>query len=271
MREMQLLLMNGTRMHFTSHELRAQFWSRRILVLAFLLLIVVAIGNPVLFWTVPDVGARVSLWSVGILIYLAILPHWMSLCSRLWPSRAPFALPQPLVTILPVSALTFVAGIAYQYTHGFPNGHSFSLPIWAYLRNICFVLVAENIALLWLLPQARSAPPVQAPEDAQHFVQIGSTNLRVDEILTVKSAGHVLEITTVHGPQRLASAMKSLTSQVSDDHGVSPHRSYWVATHAVVRVAGSKMVLKDGRSVPVARGRREHVIKWARDRGVSHS
>lgn len=78
---------------------------------------------------------------------------------------------------------------------------------------------------------------------------------------TVHAQDHYLLLTMADGEKLVRGRMKDALKKLKGAHGVQVHRSWWVACDQIFEVRKSgrdcQVLLKDGRLIPVARGRRQ--------------
>ncbi|UYV37489.1 LytTR family transcriptional regulator [Rhodobacteraceae bacterium D3-12] len=90
----------------------------------------------------------------------------------------------------------------------------------------------------------------------------------LEDVLYLKSAEHYVEVVLHDARELVRTSLKDLIEEFSHEHGVQPHRSYWVSRDAIVglnRIKGAQfLVLRNGEEIPVARSKRGHVSNWVK-------
>ncbi|HWV61790.1 MAG TPA: LytTR family DNA-binding domain-containing protein [Sphingopyxis sp.] len=80
-----------------------------------------------------------------------------------------------------------------------------------------------------------------------------------EPILRIRAADHYLEIWTAGGISLVRGRMQDALRRVSRTAGIQPHRSWWVSITEIDRIERRGrdwfLMMKDGESLPVARGR----------------
>lgn len=101
-------------------------------------------------------------------------------------------------------------------------------------------------------------------------IMLGDHELKVLDILYIQAMEHRDCILTKSGEYVERSRFRDLMQILNDIDGIQPHRSYWIATHAILHLEGDEdrlnIVLVNGAQIAVARTRRVEVEEWARER-----
>jgi hypothetical protein len=268
--------MNGRVLHFTRRELQRFLWSRNVIVLLSLAIFLITMANPILFASIPGFGSRLFYWSVCAVIYLLLAPGWATLVCSGWFAAVHRPIPQPLISMLLVCGLTWLAAKMPLLLHDWAPQRGFPITARTYLRNILIAQMIENMALFWLLPLFRkdirpsgeTSPAPETPSEHPIFVTINRANIPLNTLLSVQSAGHYLHVTTDSGTQEYHARMKDFLEQVDEAAGISPHRSHWVATRAAQSHNGKHIRLGTGATIPIARGKQAKVRDWAQHHGI---
>lgn len=275
--EIHVLLINGSQLNFTLREMREFAYSRNVLILLAVVLLLLAACNPTLFPTLPTFTSRVFYWAVGVLLYLLVVPAWVKHFYALWSRFVGRLLPAVIGTAPLVFGLTwFTSEMPSIFGDWLPErGHSITW--FTYLKNWFIANVIETIALVWLLPLYRMNSEADAsqgePEDKTEdtkFVVLSGRYIPVDTILNVRSSEHYLIVTTLLGTTEYRARMKDFLKQVSGEDGIQTHRSHWVSTREIQELYGSVVKTRSGTDIPVSRGRMSDVKEWFRRQARQH-
>ncbi|NVO26990.1 LytTR family transcriptional regulator [Donghicola sp. C2-DW-16] len=222
------------------------------------------------------------LWASGIalmvLTYTAILTVWAS-----FPEARRIAIP-----ILFAGLPAFVMATAYhRFVGGILSDGAWVQNLWpSHFYMLLIQLAFEAMYLRYGLPKSfqdlaarrdEAEPPlpapiadIPAPPEPAHSSVIalpGETPIRLADILLVRAQEHYIEVHTARGePKIIRARIADFLAQVNDDHGIQPHRSWWVSVHAakaLVTENGKRfLALHSGLKIPVSRARLGDVQSW---------
>ncbi|MCA0995688.1 LytTR family DNA-binding domain-containing protein [Alloyangia pacifica] len=113
--------------------------------------------------------------------------------------------------------------------------------------------------------QPAATDPNQAAS-ASRILLIGSQPVAMDDLICLEARQHHVLARHSGGTLSQRARLSDIVAQTRPDEGLQPHRSWWVATHALCQLErqDGKPVLRltDGTLVPVARGRMGDVERW---------
>ncbi len=85
----------------------------------------------------------------------------------------------------------------------------------------------------------------------------------------MKSVEHYVEFHSGGPPVIERVPLRDMVSQSQGMDGMQPHRSYWVARHAVQQMTrrdgSAVLLLTDGTEIPVSRHRKAQIAAWLSD------
>lgn len=226
-------------------------------------------------------GSALFMWATGItlmiLTYLGILLAWASL-----PLARRHTIPL-LVASLPA----IVASTAYHhYLGSMFSGGAWTQDLWP--SHFYLLLIQQGFEVLYLrygLPKSfqdiaarkddsepAPAPVEPAPEPAKTnapplLTLPGEPPLPITDVLLVRAQEHYIEVHTKRGDPRIIRArIADFVEQVTEDHGIQPHRSWWVSIHAAKELISENgkrfLELRNGMKIPVSRARLTDVQSW---------
>lgn len=199
-------------------------------------------------------GVVVSLVALQFLIVTSLVRvSGLSLRERRWPGwLIGFAIVWPLVS-LQVEGLKRTPLLAYQAQDPLLEFTLFMAPGIAF---VCGLIVIIEVQAERLRRQSEAqARWVPKPLDAEP----GSDAWPTGAVLSIETQDHYLSLTSTDGQSLVRATMNEAIARTEPGAGMQVHRSWWVAREAVDRAErrgrDHVLVLKDGRVVPVARGR----------------
>ncbi|MFC3077720.1 LytTR family DNA-binding domain-containing protein [Phenylobacterium terrae] len=145
----------------------------------------------------------------------------------------------------------------------------FILPVSGLIAGLKWAGSAKRAAPVRLNSQARPTR-VMSPEASGAIA-----GWPPEPPLTIQVRDHYLEVRTRRGARLLRGRMSDALQHVSEQPGLQPHRSWWVALDEIRGVdrRGRDLVLSltDGRLIPVARSRAQDVMRILQQRAITRS
>lgn len=205
-------------------------------------------------------GHRLVLW----LIVVSLVAGQYSLVAYIVRSLAPVSgrmswlarlagmLTSWLLTTLEVEALKRTPLLSYQAPDPFMEFALFMLPG---VMFVCALMISIELMEARRVRDlaARKPPPLDTASPANSWPEA--------PVLTVEVQDHYLEMVTENRIHLVRGTMRDALPRLDTGRGLQPHRSWWVAQEAVSyserRGRDFVLLLKDGREIPVARGRIE--------------
>ncbi|MEL6451344.1 MAG: LytTR family DNA-binding domain-containing protein [Pseudomonadota bacterium] len=257
--EVHVYVSNGTVAHFTIREMYHLYTSWQMWVLILVGFLIMATGHPITLPQFDSFELRLAFWFIALFFYLVLSMAYSVLTCRLW--KYVFGGPIPLIILSAplVLASTYATGALLSVIFE-PTRPPLQIMTWQMnLRNVLVAHVFETVALLWLLPAQRAR---RGETDAGRTITLAGRKVPLANISRVKAAEHYLEIHGFAGTKIMRERMATFLDQVTPADGIQTHRSHWVAADNVRDIKGSKLILKDGGEVPIARGRQDAVRQW---------
>ena len=121
--------------------------------------------------------------------------------------------------------------------------------------------------MLWLFPLYRAE---NIKPSKTEFVVLNAKSIPVASIQLVECSAHYLLVTTDLGTQKYRARMKDFLEQVTPDHGIQSHRSFWVSESEVVELSGRSIRMRSGRFIPISKSRISDVKAWMQVYGKQH-
>lgn len=264
----ELLLVNGRTVSFSLPQLRRFLWTRSILLMGAGALFFLLLGNPYFFSAVSHTGSRVFYWSVGIVLYLWIMPYYLWGAYRVWSlfTDKPLFHIGPTIPLI-VGVTYFLLGLARLSGDLMPEVTG-PVTLSVHALNVVIATILECIGLYWIYPTYQNS--MRAPQNDNAFVHINGSEIPISAIQLVKSDSRYLVITTKTGTSRHICRMRDFLAQVTEQDGLSPHRSYWVAKQNIIGLVGAKIKVHNGNDIPVARSKVDASKLWLRENGLQH-
>lgn len=273
---MKIIFVNGKSEPATANDILRMFqhpWSVAFVVLALLLFATIKPHAAV----VPDIPFHqmTILWANSVVGYYALY-----LVAAWWAQRTGRNL-WSIVALGVISLYQTLGGAALVVALGHP-----AVPLNDILQLFVFHIVLlsllETIFTAFILRKAKAdnaaalagagtpVPPPETPPNAQTVVLLGQVFV-TDELEAISAQEHFVQITTRTGQHQLRGRLSDIEAQLPDSIGFRVHRSHWVAARAVKglqRGPSWAVTLHDGKTLPVARPRREAVEGWLATAGV---
>lgn len=282
--ELRIMLINGRRMQFMSHELRGFLTSPQLLLILLTVLMLLVAVDPYVFPHPINLPARTLFWMLALIIYLGsmLLVGWLfGLVAPLFKIRWPYL---PLVDIPIVTLATVAASYIGPFFTGEQKAH-LDLDLAAFIRNYMLAQGLQFILMNWAFAdfirreRGGKAGEAQEPSDAvprdRRSLSANSRTVLIDQLISLEAKQHYVDIRTRTGTFTVRSTMKALLGQLSDEDGIQIHRCFWVSSWAISRMSGgaSKRIvhLFDGTTLPVSRPRSEAVEAWFNAHTISET
>lgn len=116
-------------------------------------------------------------------------------------------------------------------------------------------LIIGGISLLRLVATRRPEPATAAAAPGVRFLSRLPAGL-VGDLVCIRMEDHYLRVTTRNGEALILMRMRDALGELTDYPGLQVHRSWWVATDAIVRLARDgrrlEVVLTNGARAPVS-------------------
>ncbi|WP_299282082.1 LytTR family DNA-binding domain-containing protein [uncultured Tateyamaria sp.] len=258
-REVHVYVSNGSVAHFTIREMHELYTSWQLWVLICVGFMIMTTGHPVTLPQFDSFGLRLAFWCIALAFYLVTSTSYSLVAQWIWDRTIGGPIPLILLSTPLVLAATYLTSalLTVMFEPGRPAFYSMT---WQMnLRNVFVAHVFETVALLWLLPAQRAQ---RADQNTARSVTLAGRRFVLARIRRVKGAEHYLEVYCADGKEVIRERMVTFLEQVGPGDGIQTHRSHWVASDSALDLTGSKLRLRDGEIVPVARGRLEDVRLW---------
>lgn len=233
----------------------------------------------------PDLSfqASVVFYILGPLFYLLIVYAMFFAVVFVDMAYGPFNIYVPIIT-----GPSFVFGFAsLEYAaHLASDGKHMPLIYPTVVWLVCVALLFESIYIRAIMPRVfphmakptppppvttadAPAPPADPPPvdipPALPFISVGNRNIRLDKIIYMNSQEHYVQIVMPSETLMHRAKIRDLIADLSACHGIQPHRSWWVPSHAkpiMVKKPKPALQLHEGTVVPIARARVQDVQDW---------
>lgn len=256
--------------HLTRRELHsvytssytAFFWVLNISILS--LLDLHGFGERVSVFALVSYTASITL--LTFMIYFLVCEIGITISQR----HSRFFLILPVVGIIGATFSTYVVELGMSSFFG--NGVSLERAAEKLPVNIALTLALETFYLTFVLPIALGSRQFlknrqEARENSTcKTLIIAGKSFFCDQLMSVTSQDHYVRICTKTEQCQLRARLSDIIKQLDCQNGIQPHRSHWVARHAVSGLAnkdGHKVLeLHNGHRIPIARGRLVDVQEW---------
>jgi len=231
--------------------------------LAVLVLILLDAHN---YRTSMSVSSTVILW-VGcgftlVGFYIAITTICMLVSQKFRGFKVYF----PLVGFLSMAMNTYVT--IFVATRLSRSSFSPSEVIEHLPTNLALGLIFESLFTVFVLPKMRVSLEGKSGVKLSTVpeVIIAGKRFELGKIISISSQDHYVEVVTAASKQLIRARLADITPQISEEIGIVPHRSHWVARSAVEqfddKTQPKVLALNNGSKIPVARGRVKDVRNW---------
>ena len=258
----------GRKFHLTTREMRHSAPDPWMIVWDLLAVAILVLANVHGYRESLSIPIAAVLWLSMILtvtvFYLSILLICIAISKRFFR----FAIYFPVVGIISMTASTFLSNYYYSLFSG--EIYTFELASSHLLFNLLLGFLFETLFMFFVYPVILAGigddkDSGETADLADRIVIAGKTFL-VNEIGSISSQDHYLEVKTDTSSELLRGRLTDVVGQLPDEYGVTPHRSHWVSRRAIEGIGGKSgaktLVLKDGTSVPIARARVVDVRAW---------
>lgn len=258
----------GRKFHLTIREMRHAAPSPWMLVWDLLATAILVLGNVHGYRDVLPVPLVAVLWFTMILTITVFYLLILVLCIKVSKRFSGFFIYFPVVGFISMTITTFINNFNYSLMSG--EAYTFELASSHLLFNIVLGFLFETLFMLFVFPvvladfdnESDEEEPVAAPRN----VIIAGKTIAVDEINSISSQDHYLEVKTRTSCELHRGRLADVVGQLAAEDGVTPHRSHWVARRVIESVGGKSgaktLVLKDGTQIPIARARVVKVQAW---------
>jgi hypothetical protein len=257
----------GRKFHLTIRQMRHSTPSPWMLVWDLLAVAILVLSNVHSYRDTLSIPLAAVFWIIMILtitvFYLLILYLGMLISKRF----SGFFIYFPVVGFIAMTITTFLSNFNYSLMSG--EAYTFELASSHLLFNIALGFLFETLFMIFVYPVVLADFDNDEVEDTvpiARSVTIAGTPFMSDEIRSVSSQDHYVEVATKTSKTLLRARLADVVAQLSGDDGIMPHRSYWVARSAVSQMTGNAnkkaLILDTGDEVPIARGRVAEVQVW---------
>jgi len=207
-------------------------------------------------------------WFVGILVatlsYSALLFLWTAFYTKTSGRGIAF----PVIAFL--STLSTLYGA--ELTESLLLGQPFSGDHWARSLPYTFLVITvfDIVHFVFAMPVIQAKSRHEAEPEKRPPITLAGRTFKRGTIHWAMSQDHYLKISTGDKTEMVLARMADLADQTDPEEGLQPHRSWWIAPHAIKALKDSGGVLmKDGTVVPVARGRLSGLRAWLKSSGCA--
>ncbi len=212
--------------------------------------------------------------SLGVVAFsLYILATWVGI--KLSQKYSSFFMIYPLVGFTAITIATYIVelGMSSYFSGVMSLEHAAEkLPI-----NIILTLLLETFFITFVLPVAINASNLDDKKREKRAADAEAENACVtltvagevffcNHLISISSQDHYVRIQTKDGEKLMRARLSDLIGQLACQKGIQPHRSHWVSRDAVASMVSRKghkfLELRNGSTVPVARGRVVDVQEW---------
>lgn len=281
--EMSLFVVNGTVVHFSLSEMRFFILSRHYALVLILFSLFCSVVNPVVAALHAPLIYRFPVWllclSFGTFIWIVTAFALNGL--RQW-AGIKYPLPSPLLqAISTLGSIVSVVSVL-SYVLNLPEMMQV-LTFGFILRYIFIALVFEFVIVTVVAPaferrtgrthgdSGQPKPEIIVPDDPGCTrIQINQNSYDKTDIYYLKSAEHYVELVSSDHIGLERANLRDLIELFTDQDGIQPHRSFWVARQAVNRLSRNNskwvLLLNNGDEIPVSRGRQKKVRIWLNEK-----
>ncbi len=289
--QLGLIHTTGGRLSLTLEQFLNIYRSPRTQLYLGLVCVIFVATDPNDLHAVLPFGAYVLATFAGQSVYLGCQILVLTCCAILRGVRPSSRIYWPMITLLSLGPTIVIMKDVLVLVEP-----EIQFPVMSRLVFLAVtVLVFEMIFLRFVLPvvcaealtgtplRAGEAPPLpdatapepepsdpepdtKPPEEEERVVVIGGRPVPLRDLTVVEAREHHVHV-HLDGTSLVQRArLSDVVAQTRAEDGVQPHRSWWVARHAVCALDrdGPRPILRlaDGSTVPVARGRLPDVERW---------
>jgi len=255
----------GNRIHLTTRELRQALAHRYLILFVVLTTAALVLWDTHGFRDIMSITDTIIVWSVCVLsligFYILITVFMIDTAKKFTGIFVYF----PLIGLLAMMINTFLT----NYNVGLISGQPFSVDrVYSHLPfNLSIGIVFETIFVVFVFPIMHFKHDYSEPaESTTVAITIAGQKIKTNEILSIESQDHYVEISTTNGKKMLRARIVDIAAMLSGVDGIMPHRSYWVSRSAIEKMSSSSnkkiLLLTSGEQIPVARGRVNDVRNW---------
>jgi len=139
-------------------------------------------------------------------------------------------------------------------------------------ETIYYLIIIEIVTIMFfrfvrpLLALSEQSAVVVSEQPQEKTLTIGSERFALAAVRSLEAQEHHVQVSLSTGRETHRARLSDVVAQTNTADGIQPHRSWWVAYHAIQRIekkgARSILVLEDGTEIPLARSRVEEVNAW---------
>jgi len=205
------------------------------------------------------VGLTVLVWSISVSTLVALYVGQIFVLIKMKPRFPRLFIFLPLVGFVAMTVNTYLTTMHVSvYLPGRMSVRDVALHL---PFNLAMGLIFETLFFLFVKPvlmrnaKARSRPPISA----RRVIQVSGVDILAADIVLLRAQDHYVEVVTNSGKTLVRARIRDFTEQLTEDEGITPHRSYWVAWQNIISADLSlnyaAITMSDGSIVPVAKGR----------------
>lgn len=256
----------------TYPKLRAVIVSSNMVLFFSLVLCILLVSDPEFFRLVTSDSAnpasnsnfpndrsaeafRLLMWPANIAIYVL-----MYLTAHRWVSRTSIRSFYAPVLTAPVYAIAF--GISYLISY-FLFDPEVLFRNWSFEALYALITILIETVFLRIFFSSKEDKPDEKKTDGK--IVAGQYVIPWNTLTFMKSEDHFVVFKTVDTSITIRGKLSEFV-HLADPNGIQPHRSWWIAPHALandmIDPSAKSLTLKDGTSVPIARKRADDVKRW---------
>ncbi|PRY94091.1 LytTR family transcriptional regulator DNA-binding domain-containing protein [Donghicola tyrosinivorans] len=258
--------------HLTLREIPRIFASREAVVFLILTALTLLFLDPHGFLDYVSLPVAAMVWIYAEAAFALVYFTLLLLTVMLWRG-------QKCVIYLPI-----YSGIAFFFATLIIEGSISIISKGAYefrfqMDLLLFAIVAQLFEFLfvrYVLPDVMAKLKQEDAERESRRAQfkLGDWACAIEEVETIASNQHYLHFQMLSGETQIVRArISDAIDQAAPEHGIQPHRSWWVSAEAkpsfLTEGRQKSLLTASGKRVPVARGRIEAVEEWLQSSGPS--
>ena len=262
----------GRKFHLTTREMRYSAPNPWMFVWDFLAVAILVLSNVHGYREALSVPLAAVLWFTMILTITAFYLLILFICIKISKRFSWFVIYFPVVGFVSMAITTFLNNFNYSLLSG--EAYTFELASSHLLFNLLLGFLFETLFMLYVYPVILAGLDSENDDEEKQSVAntivIAGKTFLVNEIGSISSQDHYLEVKTDTSSELLRGRLADVVGQLSEEYGVTPHRSHWVSRQVIEGLGGKSgaktLVLKDGTNIPIARARVADVKAWLDDK-----
>ena len=254
------------------HNLVQSILSSRFLTHSFLFVFILTLFDPRQLDHVTSTQIQFIFWGAGLWLYtgFAIATYRFAACiQRLRPSLRIWT---PVLAIPNIIFTTTMIGVGETYL----LHQEWRIELCSFETMTKFFVLMQVLEYVFFrqFPKGlEDDAEVSKTSDAVTIeslptdITVAGQTIAIDEILTIQSQDHFVEIRTKHGKHFLRSRLSDIITELPKDAGRQLHRSYWIANQSVtaMNISGQGVMsieTSDGGEWKVAKTRQKEIKDW---------